>query len=335
MENLLEIKNLYKHFPIPAGGVIRRRYKTCKAVDDISFAVPKGSCFGIAGESGSGKSTLAKLILLLEKSTGGQILYQGRDVSKMKSHADLLWYRQRLQTVFQDAGSSLSPRMRIKDIVSEPLEIHNQQGLSRNDMKDKVVQTLKQVGLGANILTRYPHELSGGQKQRVAIARAIILEPEMVILDEPVSALDVSVRAQILNLLMDIQEKNNLTYLIIAHDLAVLEHITTQIGVMYLGKIVEIGETQSVFTNTSHPYTRALLSAMPVADPRHKKDTASLSGEIGNPIDPPPGCRFHPRCPHASAGCRENAPQLCEITRGHQVACDLASISSGTNYLHT
>lgn len=323
MENLLEVQHLVKYFPISAGGFFRRRYKSCQAVDDISFTVPKGSCFGLAGESGSGKSTLAKLLLLLEQATRGSILFEGRDVRHFRSRSDLLWYRSRLQTVFQDAGSSLSPRMRIQDIVSEPLEVHNQKQLSLSQIHARAEEVLHDVGLGANILTRYPHELSGGQKQRVAIARAIILEPAMVILDEPVSALDVSVRAQILNLLADIQEKHNLTYLIIAHDLAVLQQITTRIAVMYLGQIVEIGNTPAVFSQPTHPYTQALLAAMPVPDPRHIKRVSALSGEIGNPIDPPPGCRFHPRCPQAGAECKTRLPVLYEVSPGHEVACSL------------
>jgi oligopeptide/dipeptide ABC transporter ATP-binding protein len=213
--------------------------------------------------------------------------------------------------------------MRIKDIVSEPLEVHNQKGLSREDIREKAAEILSHVGLGANMLNRYPHELSGGQKQRVAIARAIVLEPELVILDEPVSALDVSVRAQILNLLIDIQNKHNLTYIIIAHDLAMLQQITTHIAVMYLGKIVEKGDTQAVFSNPLHPYTKALLAAMPLPDPRRIKSTPTLLGEIGNPIDPPPGCRFNPRCQQCGGECRHNTPVLREIAPGHEVACNL------------
>jgi len=323
METLLELRNVVKYFPILAGGVIRRRYKMCKAVDDISFSVARGDCFGIAGESGSGKTTVAKLILLMEKLTGGSIVFEGKDVQKFQAH-DILWYRSRLQTVFQDAASSLSPRMRIREIVSEPLEVHNASKLPRSAIQKKAEEVLYNVGLGANILSKYPHELSGGQKQRVAIARAIILEPELVILDEPVSALDVSIRAQILNLLADIQERQNLTYIIVAHDLAMLQHVTTHIAVMYLGKIVEMGNTGEVFDNPMHPYTRALLAAMPQPEPGRAKKVAALIGEIGNPIDPPPGCRFHPRCSYCTADCKQTAPALSEVSPGHQVACNLA-----------
>ena len=328
METLLELKNVKKYFPIYAGGIIRRQFKMCKAVDNVSFTVARGDCFGIAGESGSGKTTIAKLILLLEKPSGGTITFEGKDIEHLPRH-DVLWYRSRLQTVFQDAGSSLSPRMHIGDIVSEPLEVHNKKGLSQKEMTTKTERILSDVGLGANYLKRYPHELSGGQKQRVAIARAIVLEPSMVILDEPVSSLDVSIRAQILNLLADIQDEHNLTYIIIAHDLAMMQQVTTHIAVMYLGEIVEIGETQAVFSNPQHPYTRALLAAMPRPEPGRVKTTSALSGEIGNPIDPPPGCRFHPRCPYASDECREKNQVLREVTPGHQVACSLDGTGAG------
>jgi oligopeptide/dipeptide ABC transporter ATP-binding protein len=326
METLLELKNVLKYFPISAGGVIRRKYKICKAVDDISFSVDKGACFGIAGESGSGKTTIAKLILLLEKLTSGSILYEGKDVPSLKGE-DLMWYRRQVQTIFQDAASSLNPRMRIKEIVAEPLEVQRGKVLSKKAIYTRTEEMLSSVGLSADNLPKYPHELSGGQKQRVAIARAIILEPSLVILDEPVSALDVSIRAQILNLLADIQDRENLTYIIIAHDLAMLQHITTHIAVMYLGKIVEMGKTEEVFKNPSHPYTKALFAAVPRPEPGKARKAAVLKGEIGNPIDPPPGCRFHPRCPYAKADCRRTAPVLCEVGPGHQVACDLAGIS--------
>jgi oligopeptide/dipeptide ABC transporter ATP-binding protein len=324
METLLELRNLVKYFPIPAGGVIRRRYKMCKAVDDVSLTVHRGACFGLAGESGSGKTTIAKLILLLEQLTSGAILYEGRDVQNL-SGADLRWYRSNVQTIFQDAASSLNPRMRVKDIVSEPLEIQRSKELTKHDIRAMTEAILGRVGLGADLLRKYPHELSGGQKQRVAIAIAIILEPSLVILDEPVSALDVSIRAQILNLLADIREKENLTYVIIAHDLAMLEHITTHVAVMYLGRIVETGETEQVFSNPMHPYTQALFAAVPQPSPGKARDTNVLRGEICSPIDPPTGCRFHPRCPHARVECGHTAPILCDVGRGHRVACDMVT----------
>jgi len=325
MEYLLEVQNARKYFPIYAGGIIKRRYKICKAVDDVSFNVGANDCFGIAGESGSGKTTVAKLILLLEKLTSGKILFEGKDIQKL-TPKEVLWYRSRVQTVFQDAGSSLSPRMRVIDIVSEPLEVHWKNGASRKAIQEKAAQVLNSVGLGPNILYRYPHELSGGQKQRVGIARSIVLEPSLVILDEPVSSLDVSIRAQILNLLADIQEERHLSYIIIAHDLAMLQQVTTHIAVMYLGKIVETGETQKVFSNPQHPYTKALLAAMPRPEPGRVKTTPALTGEIGNPIDPPPGCRFHPRCPFAHEECRRQTPSLIETETGHSVACNLVGV---------
>ena len=322
METLLELRNVVKYFPIPAGGVVRRRYKTCKAVDDVSFAVEKGACFGIAGESGSGKTTIARLILLLEELTSGSILYQGRDVENLAGE-DLMWYRNNIQTIFQDAASSLNPRMRIQDIVSEPLEVQKGKLLGKKDIHARTEEILGKVGLGQDCIHKYPHELSGGQKQRVAIAYAIILEPSLVILDEPVSALDVSIRAQILNLLADIQEKESLTYIVIAHDLAMLQHITTHIAVMYLGRIVEMGKTEEVFSNPLHPYTKALFEAVPQPTPGKARKIAELKGEICSPIDPPSGCHFHPRCPYAIMECEEKTPLLLEVALGHQVACIL------------
>ena len=331
METLLELRNVSKYFPVPAGGVIRRRYRICKAVDDVSFSVERGACLGIAGESGSGKTTIAKLILLLERLTSGVILYEGRDIGGL-SRQELMWYRNNVQTIFQDAGSSLNPRMRIKDIVSEPLEVQKGKVLSKNAIRAKTEEILGKVGLGPDNLQKYPHELSGGQKQRVAIANAIILEPSLVVLDEPVSALDVSIRAQILNLLADLQEKEGLTYIVIAHDLAMLEHITSHVAVMYLGKIVEMGETEEVFSDPAHPYTNALFAAIPRPMPGGARNAAIPEGEIGSSIDPPPGCRFHPRCPNARVDCGQRAPALYEIGRGHQVACDRAA---GMSAFHT
>jgi oligopeptide/dipeptide ABC transporter ATP-binding protein len=322
VEALLELKNVVKHFPISAGGFFRKRHLMLKAVDDVTFTVNRGACFGIAGESGSGKTTLAKLILLLETVTRGTILFDGKKLQHFTPQ-DIMWYRGRVQTIFQDAASSLNPRMRIGDIVSEPIEVQNDEKLSKKQIRTKVLAILRLVGLDPSAARNYPHELSGGQKQRVAIARAIVLEPSLVVLDEPVSALDVSIRAQILNLLADIQEKQALTYLIIAHDLAMLEHVTDQIAVMYLGKIVEIGNTESVFNNPMHPYTRALFEAVPQPVPGRVKKTSALTGEIGNPLNPPPGCRFHPRCQEAQAECRLTETPLMEVDPGHLVACHI------------
>jgi oligopeptide/dipeptide ABC transporter ATP-binding protein len=319
METLLELQSLVKHFPIPAGGLLRRKYTMLKAVDGVNFSIPRGTCFGIAGESGSGKTTINKLVLLEEKPTSGRILFEGRDITSF-GRKETMSYRSRVQPVFQDASSSLDPNMRIVDIVSEPLEIQHKE-MPRSAIRAKVKEMLYLVGIGSESLRRYPHELSGGQKQRVAIARAIILDPSLVVLDEPVSALDVSIRAQILNLLADIQKERQLTYLVVAHDLAMLRQVTTQIAVMYLGKIMEVGETEQVFVNPSHPYTKGLLQAVPRPIPRRHKERPALYGEIPDPLNPPMGCRFGPRCEERLPGCDEFDPMLAPLTSGHMVAC--------------
>jgi oligopeptide/dipeptide ABC transporter ATP-binding protein len=318
-EPLLHVEGLTKHFPIPTGGVFKRRYALLKAVDGVSFSIPTGTCFGVAGESGSGKTTVNKLILLSEKATKGKIIFNGKDIATL-DRQELKWYRRHVQPVFQDASSSLDPNMRIRDIVGEPLQIQNR-GLSKASVHSKAEEMLTLVGLGSQNFRRYPHELSGGQKQRVAIARAIILDPSLVILDEPVSALDVSIRAQILNLLADIQEEKNLAYLVVAHDLAMLRQVTSQIAVMYLGKVVEIGETDAVFSNPSHPYTKGLLQAVPRPEPRRVKTRPALYGEIADPLNLPAGCRFSPRCEERMPGCDTFDPPLVGLADGHFVAC--------------
>jgi oligopeptide/dipeptide ABC transporter ATP-binding protein len=317
---LLEAQNVTKHFPISMGGLLRKHYRMLKAVDGITFSIKPGTCFGIAGESGSGKTTLAKMVLLLEKITSGSIFFEGREINGF-THTERMWYRTRVQTIFQDAASSLNPRMRIKEIISEPLVVH-QKSLSKEEIMARVERMLHLVGLRSDHMNMFPHELSGGQKQRVAMARAIILEPTLVILDEPVSSLDVSIRAQILNLLSDIQEREELTYLMIAHDLATMHHVTNSIAVMYLGKILEMGDTEAVFSHPLHPYTKALFAAVPRPEPGRIKSVPALVGEIGNPLNPPSGCRFHPRCGQTTSDCREVEPRLREVTPGHQVACD-------------
>jgi len=323
MSALLELHDVYKFFPIVLSGVIKRKMAMLKAVDGISFSIEKGACFGLAGESGSGKTTISKMILLLEKNTRGQILFEGKDLSKFNAK-EIMWYRTRVQTIFQDAASSLNPRIRICDIIREPLEVQLGKSLSKTEINNRMEEMSRLVGLPFDKLENYPHELSGGQQQRVAIARAIILHPSLVILDEPVSALDVSIRAQILNLLIDIQEKQGLTYLIIAHDLAMLKHVTTQIGVMYLGNIVELGDTDSVFSTPVHPYTRALFDAVPHYIPERVETTPALKGEIGDPINPPSGCKFHPRCEYAIDICNTEAPTLMQSGAGHLVSCHRA-----------
>lgn len=320
MTALLEASNLIKQFPIAAGGVIIKKHIMLNAVDGITFSINKGECFGIAGESGSGKTTLAKLILLLEPITRGGMIYEGKDIRRL-SPKDKIWYRRNVQAVFQDAGSSLNPRMRIVDIVGEPIKVQSNRKPGKSDIHDKVEAILKLVGLGPANLTKYPHELSGGQKQRVAIARAMVHEPSLVILDEPVSALDVSIQAQILNLLLDIQDMHHLTYLIIAHDLAMLQHVTDKIAVMYLGRIVEMGDTQEVFNHPVHPYTRALFEAVPQPMPGRSKTRPAITGEIGNALHLPSGCRFHPRCSYATEACRREEATLRKVTPNHLVAC--------------
>ena len=320
MSVLLELNNVFKFFPIVLSGVVKRKMAMLKAVDGISFSIEKNACFGLAGESGSGKTTISKMILLLEKVTRGNILFEGKDLSEF-NEKDIMWYRTRVQTIFQDAASSLNPRMRICDIIREPLEVQLGKSLSKAEINNRMEEISRLVGMPLDKLNNYPHELSGGQKQRVAIARAIILHPSLVILDEPVSALDVSIRAQILNLLIDIQEQQGLTYLIIAHDLAMLKHVTSQIGVMYLGNIVELGDTDKVFAHPMHPYTRALFDAVPHYMPGREKKAPAIKGEIGNPISPPSGCKFHPRCEYALDICKKETPALIQSDAGHNVAC--------------
>jgi oligopeptide/dipeptide ABC transporter ATP-binding protein len=319
MTTLLALEDLTKCYQIPTSGFIFRKHKPLRAVDGVSLSIEEGACFGVVGETGSGKTTLSKLVLLLEDPTSGSISFDGQKLKEFNRERTRE-YRTRVQAVFQDAGSSLDPRMRVRDIVSEPLKVHARE-LARRAKKLKVEDALQKVGLGEEMLGRYPHELSGGQKQRVAIARALILEPSLVILDEPVSALDVSIQAQILNLLADIRESSGLTYLIISHDLAMLYHLTTQIAVMYMGKIVEMGDTEEVFSDPQHPYTRALFAAIPQPVPGRVKEAPALLGEISDPLDPPPGCRFYPRCAVREEACTCDMPGLRQVSDNHVVAC--------------
>ncbi len=317
---LLELAEVSKSYRIPVSGFILRKHKTLWAVDRVSFRIPEGACFGVVGETGSGKTTLSKLVLLLERPSAGSILFRGRPIDKF-DRATTKWYRTKVQAVFQDAASSLDPRMKVAQIVAEPLGAHAH-ALSRSERKERVSEALRKVGLGEELLPRYPHELSGGQKQRVAIARALIVNPSLVVLDEPVSALDVSIQAQILNLLADIREVQGLTYLIISHDLAMLYHLTTHIAVMYMGRIVELGRTEQVYGDPRHPYTRALFAAIPQPVPGRQKSAPALGGEIGDPLNPPPGCRFFPRCPQRDERCEAEQPELCDVGGGHLVACE-------------
>lgn len=311
---LLEIRSLVKHFP-PTGGLISRRRSAVRAVDGISFAVEQGKTFAIVGESGCGKSTTVNMILLLERPTSGQILFRGNDVSRLGG-ADLLAYRRAVQAVFQDPYSSLSPRMRVRDIIGEPLRIH--EGLRGRALDRRVGELLAQVGLSEAKGTLYPHQFSGGQRQRIAIARALALKPQLIVLDEPVSALDVSIRAQILNLLSDLQSELGLTYLLISHDLAIVEHMSHTVAVMYSGQVVEMARQDLIFANPLHPYTRTLMAAVPSPDPDIPMGEIA-GGEPASPSNPPSGCRFHPRCKTADPSCAMKEPELVEAARFHLV----------------
>lgn len=317
-EMMVQLKQVKKHFRLPGGWLAGHRY--VYAVDDVSFDVQKGEVFGLVGESGCGKTTLSRLILKLIEVTDGQVIFNGRDLSQLKS-GDLRQLRQEMQLVFQNPIGSLSPRQRVLDIVSEPLKTHRH--LSKEEQRTKVIQLLDQVGLGAQHLDRFPHEMSGGQCQRVAIARALALDPQLLILDEPTSALDVSVQAQILNLLDDLRRRLNLTYIFISHDLSVVQHISDRIGVMYLGKLVEVGSSEQIFNQPSHPYTKALLGSIPTPDFAHKQELVVLEGNVPSPTNPPTGCRFHTRCPIAEQICRESEPKLRQIAPKQVAACHL------------
>lgn len=319
-EALLAVKGLTKYFPVRSGLIFDRQKTLVKAVDGVSFQIESGRTFGLVGESGCGKTTIAKLLLLLEPLTGGSILYQGKALQGMNK-MELRAYRQAIQAVFQDPYSSLSPRMKAGDIIGEPISITG--GCSKREKTDRVRQLLQIVGLAPEAAAMYPHEFSGGQRQRVAIARALSVNPRIIVLDEPVSALDVSFQAQILNLLLDIQAKLGITYLLISHDLAVVEHAADRIGVMYLGEIVETAPAKDLYESARHPYTRALLAAVPVPDPDVEYQDDVLGGEVPSPLNPPTGCRFHPRCSRAKAICSRQIPVLKEISAGHKVACHL------------
>lgn len=319
-DKLLEVKKLKKYFPVKAG-IIKRTVAYVKAVDDISFYVNDGETLGLVGESGCGKSTTGRTILRLLEATAGEVLFEGRDVMAL-TKSQLIEIRRDMQIIFQDPYASLNPRMTVADIVGEPIDIHK---LAKNkkDRNNKVKEILENVGLGAEYMNRYPHEFSGGQRQRIGVARALAVDPKLIIADEPVSALDVSVQAQVVNLMQDLQKEFGLTYLFIAHDLSVVKHISDRVAVMYLGKIVELADKKELFKNPIHPYTQSLLSAIPEADPRKKKDRIILKGDVPSPIDPPSGCRFHPRCPKAFDKCPVIEPEFKDYGNGHFAACHL------------
>ena len=318
MTPLFEARGLTKHFPV-GGGVFGRGKGVVRAVDDIAFAIEPGRTLGVVGESGCGKTTTAKLVLRLEKPTAGQILFEGQDVAGLEG-ADLQRYRKTVQAVFQDPFASLNPRMRVDSIIAEPLITHER--LDDAAVAARVAGLLDVVGLPARSKDLFPHEFSGGQRQRIAIARALALSPRLVVLDEPVSALDVSIRAQILNLLRDLQKELGLAYLFIAHDLAAVAHMSHVIAVMYLGRIVEIGESARVATSPQHPYTQALFAAALPAHPDEQREEIVLAGEVPSPLNPPSGCHFHPRCPKVMARCSREDPRL-KRSQSREIACHL------------
>jgi oligopeptide/dipeptide ABC transporter ATP-binding protein len=316
---VIEVTGLKKHFPVKKG-LLRRTVGQVYAVDGVSFSIARGETLGLVGESGCGKSTVARAVLRLVEPTAGSIKIGGQDITRLSKTA-LRPYRRRMQIIFQDPFSSLNPRMSAGDIVGEPLRVH---GLADGDTYDERVGALfEQVGLRAAQRRGFPHEFSGGQRQRICIARALALNPDLIVGDEPVSALDVSIQAQVINLMMDLQRDKQLSYLFIAHDLAVVEHISHRIAVMYLGKIVEYADKRSLFLEPLHPYTEALLSAVPVPNPRIKRQKRILQGDVPSPINPPSGCAFHTRCPYKVARCTEEAPALRDLGAGHLVACHL------------
>ncbi len=312
MEKLLEVRNLKKYFPSGT--------QVVKAVDDVSFDVYEGETLGLVGESGCGKSTTGRMTIKLLDSTAGSILYRGRDIAQLKG-SELRDQRCKMQIIFQDPFSSLDPRKTIGETIGRPLQVHSL--ASKHQRFERVLELMERVGLDPNWVNKYPHELDGGRRQRVGIARALAVNPEYIVCDEPVSALDVSIQAQVLNLLQDLQEELGLTYLFISHDLSVVKHLSNRIAVMYLGKIVELATSDELFANQAHPYTQALLSAIPIPSIDAKPKRILLQGDVPSPKNPPSGCRFHTRCPYATERCRQEEPQLQDIGGGHFVACHL------------
>jgi oligopeptide transport system ATP-binding protein len=318
---LLEGRDLKKYYPIKKG-ILQRTVGWVKAVDGVSFTIERGKTLSLVGESGAGKTTVAKQVLLLERPTSGTILCEGNDIQQLSQSQLKMEYRPKVQAVQQNPWSSMNPRMRVRDIIAEPLVVNTKQ--SKQQVRSRVQELIEQVGLMADSAERYPHEFSGGQRQRIAVARALALNPSLVVLDEPVSALDVSIRAQIMNLLKDLQAQYNLSYMVIAHNLATVRYMSHSVAIMYLGQIVEYGEEEDLFKHPLHPYTRALMSASLLTLPEDEEKGVKkiiLSGEMPSPLNPPPGCRFHTRCPEARAECSQTAPPLRSVGSGHKVAC--------------
>ena len=319
-KDLIEVQHLIKFYPV-MGGILRHPVAWVRAVEDVSFAVRQGETLGLVGESGCGKTTVGHTLLGLQKVTSGSVLYEGVDIFKLKGQ-ELKQTRRNMQIVFQDPYSALDPRLPIGESIAEGLHIHKIG--TRQERFERVLAALKKVGMEDYHAMRYPHEFSGGQRQRIGIARAIIMEPKFIVLDEPVSALDVSIQAQVLNLLKDLQRELGLSFLFIAHNLAVVEHICDRVAVMYLGKMVEMADYQDLFSKPLHPYTLALMSAIPIPNPKVKRDRIILKGDVPSPLNPPSGCRFHPRCPIARANCSVDEPLLRELLPSHWVACHYA-----------
>jgi oligopeptide transport system ATP-binding protein len=321
---LVRVENLTKYFPITRGIIIQREIGAIQAVDNVSFDIKKGETLGLVGESGCGKSTTGRTIIQLYQPTSGKVFYKNKELSNLR-RGELRQLRRNMQIIFQDPYASLNPRLSVGEIVGEPLEVHGVEQSSKK-RRERVQELLRLVGLSPYFINRYPHEFSGGQRQRIGVARALALEPEFIVCDEPISALDVSIQAQIVNLLEELQDKLGLTFLFIAHDLSMVRHISDRTAVMYLGKIVELADREELYNNPLHPYTKALLSAVPIPDPIAERDRHRiiLEGDVPSPANPPSGCRFHPRCPIAEEICKVEEPEWREVMPDHRVACHLA-----------